>query len=257
MDSEESPIIRMEGITKRFGRVIALSDVDIELRENEVMGLVGDNGSGKSTLIKTLVGVHRPDAGSVSIRGERVKIHSPEQARAHGISTVYQDLALVNELSVATNMFLDRYPRKQIGRIVSIVDWDTMNDEAARILRERMNLDIDPTAKVEFLSGGERQAIAIGRALVTDPDIVVMDEPTSALSPDSAERVIDLVDTLREEGLSVIIIDHNLDEVFSVTDRLTVLRNGNHVATVDSDSVSEDEVVQMMVQGKAAAPSSG
>lgn len=250
MSDGDTPLVQMSGITKRFGRVVALSDVDFEVKETEVMGLLGDNGSGKSTLIKTLVGVHQPDAGEIRIRGEPRTFKTPEQARAEGISTVYQDLALVNEMSVAANMFLDRYPRKRLAGILPIVDWGAMNDEAERILRERMNLNIDPTALVEFLSGGERQAIAIARALVTDPDIIVMDEPTSALSPDSAERVMDLVETLREEGISVIIINHNLDEVFEVTDRVTVLHNGQHVATVNSDEVTEDEVVQMMVQGK-------
>ena len=242
-------LIEMEGIHKRFGRVVALNGVDLRVRENEVMGLLGDNGSGKSTLVKTLVGVHQPDEGTISIRGEEVTIASPKKAREYGISTVYQDLALVNEQTVAANMFLARNPTKKLGGILTVVDWDEMNERAERILRERMNLNIDPTARVEFLSGGERQAVAIARALVTDPDIVVMDEPTSALSPDSAKRVQELVKTLRDEGLSVVIISHDMDAVLDITDRVTVLENGNHVGTVPTESVTQSQIVEMMMTG--------
>jgi ABC-type sugar transport system ATPase subunit len=241
----------MLGITKRFGRLVALNGVDLDLREGEILGLLGDNGSGKSTLVKTLVGVHQPDSGTVTIRGEKVDINNPKQAREYGISTVYQDLALVNEQSVAANMFLARTPMKRLFGFFPIINWNQMNQEAERILKERMDLDIDPTARVEFLSGGERQSIAIARALVTDPDILILDEPTSALSPDSAKRVEELVKTLREEeGISVIIISHNMDEVFNLTDRITVLDNGNLAGTVDTDEVTRRDVVEMMVSGK-------
>jgi ABC-type sugar transport system ATPase subunit len=240
----------MRGIRKQFGRLVALDGVDLDLREGEVLGLLGDNGSGKSTLVKTLVGVHQPDGGTVTIRGEQVDIDNPKEAREYGISTVYQDLALVNEQTVAANMFLARTPMKRLFGILPVIDWERMNREAERILKERMNLDIDPTARVEFLSGGERQSIAIARALVTDPDILVLDEPTSALSPDSAERVEELVKTLRaEEDISVIIISHNMDEVFNLTDRITVLDNGKLVGTVDTDTVDRRDVVEMMVSG--------
>lgn len=241
----------MQGIRKRFGRLVALNGVDLELRESEILGLLGDNGSGKSTLVKTLVGVHQPDGGTVTIRGEEVDIDNPKKAREYGISTVYQDLALVNEQSVAANMFLARTPMKRLFGLLPVIDWERMNREAERILKERMNLDIDPTARVEFLSGGERQSIAIARALITDPDILILDEPTSALSPDSAERVEKLVETLREEeGISVIIISHNMDEVFNLTDRITVLDNGRLVDTVETEAVTRQDVVEMMVSGK-------
>jgi len=252
-DSDASSLIEMENIHKSFGRVIALADVDFELNENEVMGLLGDNGSGKSTLVKCLVGVHQPDEGTIRIRGQEVNIDSPKLARTYGISTVYQDLALVNELTVAANMFLARNPVKRIGGVVPIVDWKGMNRQAEKILRERMNLNIDPTTRVEFLSGGERQSIAIARALVTDPDIIVMDEPTSALSPDSAERVQELIQTLQDEGISIVVISHNMDEVFSVCDRVTVLDNGNHVGTVETAAVTKNQVVEMMVSGQMPA----
>jgi ABC-type sugar transport system ATPase subunit len=248
-ESAPTPLIEMRGIEKQFGQVVALDGVDLTLESGEILALVGDNGSGKSTLIKTLVGIHQPDAGRISIRGERRRISNPKQAREYGITTVYQDLALVDTLSVAANMFLGRTPTRRLG-ILPQVDWRRMNERAEEILRQRLNIEIDATQEVEYLSGGERQAIAIARALVTDPDIVVMDEPTSALSADSTSRVRDLVRTLNEEGITVLLISHNLDEVFDLAHRVTVLDNGRLVGTVDTGDVSKDEVVQMIVGGE-------
>jgi ABC-type sugar transport system ATPase subunit len=250
--ADEVPLIEMRGIEKRFGQVVALDGVDLWLEPGEILALVGDNGSGKSTLIKTLVGFHQPDAGTIAIRGEEREIPSPKAARKHGVSTVYQDLALVDTLSVATNMFLGRTPVTRLG-FLPRVDWDRMNEEAEEILRTRLNIDIDATQEVEYLSGGERQAVAIGRALVTDPDIVVMDEPMSALSTDSKGRVRDLVRTLNDEGVSVLLISHSLDEVFSLADRVTVLDNGHLVGSVETDRVSTDDVVGMIVGGETPA----
>jgi len=247
---ETPPLIEMENIHKRFGRVRALSGIDLELQDGEVLGLLGDNGSGKSTLIKTLVGVHSADEGEIRIRGEPVSIDSPKTARQYGIATVYQDLALVNEMSVAANVFLDRYPRKRLASIVPMIDWQEMNERAEELIQRRLNLDLDVTKKVEFFSGGERQAIAVARALVTDPDIVIMDEPTSALSAESARRVQQLLRELNEEGISIIVISHNLDEVFELTDRITVLRSGELVGTVESGAVDKNDVVTMMVDGR-------
>ncbi|QIO22833.1 ATP-binding cassette domain-containing protein [Haloarcula sp. JP-L23] len=251
-ESGTTNLIEMRGIEKHFGRVVALNGVDLEVREGEIMGLLGDNGSGKSTLIKTLVGVHQPDAGEVFIRGEQVHISNPKEARKYGISTVYQDLALVDTLSVSANMFLARNPMKRYAGI-SVVDWETMNEQAEEIIRSRLNLEIDPTARVEFLSGGERQAVAIARSLVTEPDLVIMDEPTSALSADSARRVRDLIQTLNDEGITVLLITHNMDEVFALTDRVTILDSGDLVGTVDTDRVTKEDIVQMMVSGEMPA----
>jgi len=247
MPDEEESVLEMENIGKRFGTVQALDDVNLTVDENEIVGLVGDNGAGKSTLVKTLVGLHDPDAGEVRMHGERIDIGDPKEARKHGIATVYQDLALVDELSVAANLHLGRPLTKQIGGIIPVVDWPKMNQNAAEVLRENLNIHIDPESKVEFLSGGERQAVAICRALITDPDVIVMDEPTSALSADAAERVIKLIRSLRDQGLSIVVISHNLDEIFEVTDRMTILSNGQHISTVDADEVDREQVVQMMV----------
>jgi ABC-type sugar transport system ATPase subunit len=252
MSDEKQPLIEMRGIEKSFGRVHALKGVDLEVRDGEIMGLVGDNGAGKSTLVKTLVGIHQPDAGEIYIDGTRTTIESPKEAQKHGIATVYQDLALVDELPVHANMFLGRTKKnRHLGGLFHTIDWKGMREEAERTLSERLNFQVPTDAKVEFLSGGERQAVAIGRALVTDPDVVVLDEPTSALSADAAQRVIDLVKTLRDEGISVLLISHNLEEVFSLTDRITVLRAGERIQTVESADVTEDEVVEMMITGKS------
>ncbi len=244
-----APLVEARGVTKNFGNITALDGVDLTLREGEILGLLGDNGSGKSTMVKILVGIHEPNAGEVRIRGEQVDISGPKDARDHGIATVYQDLALVDELSVAENIFLGRMPRKSVAGVVSVIDYDRMREEAERILRERLNIRLDPTTRVEFLSGGERQAVAIARALVTDPDIVIMDEPTSALSADSTARVRDLIRSLRAEGITILIISHDLNEVFELADRITVLDNGNLVGSVDIDEVVEDDVVKMMMSG--------
>jgi len=244
-----TPLVEARGITKNFGNITALHDVDLTLREEEILGLLGDNGSGKSTMVKVLVGIHEPTAGEVRIRGEPVDIGGPSEAREHGIATVYQDLALVDELSVAQNMFLGRMPRTSVGGVVSVIDYDRMREEAERILSERLNIHLDPTTKVEFLSGGERQAVAIARALVTHPDIVIMDEPTSALSADSTARVQNLIENLRAEGITVLIISHDLGEIFDLADRITVLDNGGLVGTVAIDEVVEDDVVKMMMSG--------
>ena len=241
----------MRGIEKYFGRVAALTGVDLELRQKEILGLLGDNGSGKSTLIKVLVGVHQADAGDVSIRGQRVDIDSPKTAREYGIETVFQDLALINEQSVAANIFLDRYPKRNIAGVVPRIDWAEVNRRAEAVLKERLNLDLDVTKEVEFFSGGERQAVAVARALVTEPDVIIMDEPTSALSAESARRVRDLIRELNEQGVAIVLITHNLEEVFDLTDRISVLRSGSLVGTVDSATVTKNDIVTMMIDGTA------
>lgn len=252
MTSETSqPRIEVDHVQKRFGTVEALSDVSLTLEDNEVLGLVGDNGAGKSTFIKTLVGIHQPDGGEIRFKGEPVTVDGPKHARKLGIGTVYQDLALVDELSVAENLYLGRMPVKKLGGLISVVDREYMTQEAERILSEHLNIHVDPDTPVEYLSGGERQAVAIGRALVTDPDIVLLDEPTSALSKAAVEHVEDLVEQLRDSGHSVILIDHNLEEVLSMTDRVAILYQGRIVDVLDTETITRDDVVSMMVSGKS------
>jgi ABC-type sugar transport system ATPase subunit len=244
------PLIEVRNVKKRFGTVEALSGVSLTLEDNEVLGLVGDNGAGKSTLVKTLVGIHQPDEGEIRFNGEPVTIDGPKHARQLGVGTVYQDLALVDELSVAENLVLGRMPTRKFAGFLPVVDTDWMNEEADRILGERLNIHVDPETPVEYLSGGERQAVAIGRALVTDPDIVLLDEPTSALSKAAVDHVESLVEQLRDTGHSVILIDHNLEEVLSMTDRIAVLYHGRVVDVVDADDVTRDEIVSMMISGQ-------
>lgn len=247
--TSQQPVLSMEGIHKSFGRVQALEDVDFRLYDGEVVGLVGDNGAGKSTLIRTLVGTHTPDSGQIYINQEPVTINDPSKARQLGITTVYQDLALVDELSVAANMFLGR---PKCGRKFGFksLDWSYMRERSNEILSSQLNVSIDPSNKVEFLSGGERQSVAIGRALVTDPDILILDEPTSALSADATERVKDLVLRLnKEQNINIVLISHDLAEIFSLCDRLTVLKNGRNVTSVEATDTDEEEVVQLMVAG--------
>lgn len=251
MAADDDPLVEMRGIDKRFGRIQALENVDLEVRDGEIMGLVGDNGAGKSTLIKTLVGIHEPDYGEIRINGESITIESPKEAQKYGIATVYQDLALIDQLTVAANIFLGHTKTRKLGGVLPVIDWEGMRDEAAATLQNRLNFDVPVDSKVEFLSGGERQAVAIGRALITDPDLIILDEPTSALSTDAADRVIDLVKTLRDEGISVLLISHSLEEIFSLTDRITVLHSGQCVGTVTSSEVTEEEVVEMMIAGNA------
>jgi ABC-type sugar transport system ATPase subunit len=253
MASENGALIEMRGVKKRFGTVEALSGVDLEIKENEVLGLVGDNGAGKSTTVKTLVGLHQPDEGEILFRGKPMEVSGPKEARELGISTVYQDLALVNELSVAENMFLGRLPTRRLAGVLPVADWDTMEAEAEAILGDRLNIHVNPNSPVEYLSGGERQAVAIGRALVTDPEIVFLDEPTSALSKASGELVEQLVAELKETGHTILLIDHNLEEVISMCDRIAVMFNGQVVDVVDADAVTRDQIVAMMISGDSAA----
>lgn len=246
MSSSPGNIVEMNDIEKRFGKVIALSRANLSIRENEIMGLVGDNGAGKSTLVKCLVGVHSPDSGTIKINGEEVQIQNPKDASNHRIATVYQDLALVDQLSVSSNVFLGQMPKKGFGPI-KYIDWEYMRQESKRIIEEELNLVLDPDAQTEFLSGGERQAVAVARALVSDPDIIVLDEPTSALSAQATENVIDLINQLQERGITVLIISHTIEELVDIVDRITVLANGRDVGTLDSADASKERVVEMMV----------
>jgi ABC-type sugar transport system ATPase subunit len=231
--------------------VTALEGVDFEVGRDEIVGVLGDNGAGKSTLCKILTGYHRPDGGEIRFKGEPVSLDSPTDARKLGIEAVYQDLALVDSRDIESNIFLGRAPRKKLGGILPVLDWKRMEREAEEILRDQFDLDVDMRQdRVEHLSGGERQAVAIARALVTDPEVVLLDEPVSALSPDLVRRVLEVVRDLRDDGKSIVLITHNLEEIFDITDRILVLYNGRRVGMVDTDSVTESDVTQMIVEGR-------
>jgi len=227
--TESTPIVEMRNITKRFAAVRALRGVDLVLHHNEVLGLVGDNAAGKSTLMKVLSGAYIPDEGEIFIEGKKIHISDPFHARHLGIEMVYQDLALVNHLDVADNVFLGREVMSvRLGRI-GVLDRRHMEQETRRLL-ERLKIDISSVRlKVESLSGGQRQSVAIARATAFNAKVTIMDEPTAALSVAAIGKVLDLVRQLKAQGNSIIIISHRLEDIYKVCDRMVVLRHGRKV----------------------------
>jgi ABC-type sugar transport system ATPase subunit len=249
-----APLLEARGIEKRFGRVTALREGALELQEGEVHALVGDNGAGKSTLIKIISGVLEPDAGELMLEGSPVTIASPHDARALGIETVYQDLALAEHLDAAANLFLGRealLPRPLAW--LGFLDKRAMRRRAVQELR-RLKIGIPSVVQpVLSLSGGQRQAIAVARAIAWGRRIVIMDEPTAALGVRESAMVLELIKDVRNHGLSVIMISHDLPEVFAVADRITVMRLGRSLVTLRKDETSLDAIVSMMTGAAAAA----
>lgn len=231
MDSKTvtTPIVEMRNIKKNFGAVQALKGVDLALYHNEVLGLVGDNAAGKSTLMKVLSGAYIPDEGEILIDGEKAHVASPMDARRQGIEMVYQDYALANNLDVAGNVFLGReMVRFRLGPF-GVMDYHHMEQETKSLLN-RLKIDISSVRlKVERLSGGQRQAVAIARATAFNAKVIIMDEPTAALSVAAIDKVLDLVRELKAQGSSIIIISHRLEDIYNVSDRMIVLRHGRKV----------------------------
>jgi ABC-type sugar transport system ATPase subunit len=240
-------ILQMAEIDKRFPGVHALDHVDFNLREGEVHVLLGENGAGKSTLMKVLSGSIRPDSGRISIMGRDISFLSPETAHEMGIGMVYQELSLVPALSVAENIFLGKLHRTRLGT----VDWATIRAEAAKIL-EDLGLSIDPKTEVRRLDVAEQQLTEIARILTAQPKIVLLDEPTSALSDAERERLFALIDRLRRRGVGIVYISHRLAEVPLVAQRVTVMRDGKVIATLDVQDADEPTLVGMMVGRKLA-----
>jgi simple sugar transport system ATP-binding protein len=241
----ETPVVHMESIVKRFGTVTALDNVDLTVGRQQVMALVGDNGAGKSTLIKILTGIYMPTSGQIYFEGQPVQIRSPQEARALGIETVYQDLALVNQMSIARNFFLGREPVRQIGP-VHWLDMRKMNDQTHLSLRD-IGIEIrSPVEKVGKLSGGERQSIAIGRALFFGARLLILDEPTSALSVAETHKVLTYTLNAKERGLSVIFITHNIHHVYQVADAYTIIRHGKRVGTYAKAELTPDDIAALI-----------
>jgi simple sugar transport system ATP-binding protein len=235
----------MEGIIKRFGTITALDGVDFTVQEQQVMALLGDNGAGKSTLIKILTGVHMPDEGQIYFEGQPVKIRSPRDARALGVETVYQDLALVNLMSITRNFFLGRELARQVGPI----NWLDMRkmDRLTRSGLSDVGIEIrSPSERVGLLSGGERQSIAIGRAMHFGAKLLILDEPTSALSVAETRKVLRYTLNAKERGLSVIFISHNVRHVYQVADAYTILRRGCKVGTYAKGELTEDGIADII-----------
>lgn len=227
--TDDTPIVEMRNIKKSFAAVRALRGVDLVLRHNEVLGLVGDNAAGKSTLMKVLSGAYTPDEGEIFIEGKKAHINDPLHARHLGIEMVYQDLALVSKLNVAANVFLGREVMSpRLGRI-GVMDRHHMEEETQRLL-DRLKIDISSVhLDVESLSGGQRQTVAIARATAFDAKVIIMDEPTAALSVAAIGKVLDLVRELKAQGSSIIVISHRLEDIYEVSDRMIVLRHGRKV----------------------------
>jgi D-xylose transport system ATP-binding protein len=239
-----TPVLALKGVSKSFGPVQALSEVDFEVHSGEVVALVGDNGAGKSTLVKTIAGIHGADEGSIIFEGNEVKIHGPTDAVHLGIATVYQDLALCDNLDVVENLFLGR---EQIGEgpaaITRQMDEVTMEKRTGELLSRLAVTIVNLRAEVGTLSGGQRQQTAIARSLLGDPKVVLLDEPTAALGVRQTAQVLELIKRLREEGHGVVVISHNLADVFEVADRVFVLRLGREAGDFDVREVSQEEVV--------------
>ncbi|MBA0052049.1 sugar ABC transporter ATP-binding protein [Streptomyces sp. AJS327] len=233
-----TPQLALRGVSKRFGAVQALTKVDLEIRTGEVVALVGDNGAGKSTLVKTVAGVHPIDSGTVEWEGRPVSIHRPHDAQSLGIATVYQDLALCDNLDVVANLFLGSELRS-----ATVLDEIAM-EKRARELLETLSIRI-PSVRIPVasLSGGQRQVVAIARALIGDPRVVILDEPTAALGVEQTAQVLDLVERLRQRGLGVILISHNMADVRAVADRVAVLRLGRNNGVFRLADTSHEEIV--------------
>src|SRR5215210_3381603 len=235
------PILALRQVTKRFGGAMALDGVDFDLRAGEIHGLLGENGAGKSTLMKILSGVHSPDEGEVVIRGQSVRLRSPSDAQSHGVGMIYQELSMMPTLSVAENVFLGRQPLNRFG----LVDWKRMNAEASSQLSE-LGIEINASERLGALSLGTQQLIEIARIVFSGAEIIILDEPTSALSGPEAERLFALMRELRARGKSLIFISHFLEDVLAVADRVTILKNSRKVDTLVNAGVTKHRLIELM-----------
>jgi D-xylose transport system ATP-binding protein len=246
-----TPLLELRGISKSFGAVQALSDVDFDVHAGEVVGLVGDNGAGKSTLVKVMSGIHLPDDGEYHFDGERRNVHGPNDTAALGVATVYQDLALCDNLDVVANLFIGREEiSRGPSRLVRELDEPSMEKQAAELLRT-FSINIPSLrAEVGMMSGGQRQSIAIARSLVGDARVVLLDEPTAALGVAQTAQVLELVKRLREQGLGVVVISHNLSDVFEVVDRIYVMRLGRKAGVYNIEDTNQEEIVGAITGGR-------
>ncbi len=241
------PILEVRNITKRFGGLVAVDNVDMQVYPGEVVGLLGDNGAGKSTLIKMVSGVYHPTEGQIFYQGKEVAINNPMDALRIGIETIYQDLALAENLNVYSNIFLGREKKKKFIGAINVLDHDYMHQEAQKVL-ERLDIEIPSLKnKIGMLSGGQRQAVAISRSIYWDAKLLIMDEPTAALGVAEQKKVLDLVLTLKSQNVPIIIISHQMHDVFSVADRVIVMRRGKKAGERLIKETNPDEVVGLIV----------
>jgi D-xylose transport system ATP-binding protein len=240
------PLVELRNIRVSFGGVHAVDDVTVDLYPGEVVGLVGGNGAGKSTLIRTLSGAHLPDSGEIRVDGKPVTITNPREAKALGIETIYQTLALADNVDATANMFLGRE---------LMTRWGTLDDSAMQDATRRVMKRLNPKFRnfktaVKSLSGGQRQSVAIARAVHFNARILIMDEPTAALGPAETAQVMDLIAQLKQEGIGIFLISHDIHDVFDLADRISVMLQGKLVGTVNKNDVTKDEVLGMIIMGK-------
>ena len=245
-------LLQAINLTKRFGGLTAVDNVSVDVNKGEVMGLVGDNGAGKSTLIKMISGVYQPNDGEIIYDGRKVTFNNPREARDMGIETIYQDLALAENLDVGANIFLGReVKRSYIGGLVKTLDRNKMRDESEAVL-DRLDIRVPYlNQQIRNLSGGQRQAVAIARTIYWNARLVIMDEPTAALGVSEQHKLLRTVRSLAEQGVPVIMISHNMQDVFAVSDRIVVLRRGKKVGDLIAKDTTPDEVVSLMVGAEA------
>lgn len=241
-----TPLVDMRDICISFGGVHAVDHVSVDLHAGEVVGLLGHNGAGKSTLIKILSGAYQADSGEIRIKGEQATITNPRDARSYKIETIYQTLALADNLDAASNLFLGR----ELVTAFGLVDDDAMESETRKIMA-RLNPNFQKFADpVSALSGGQRQSVAIARAVYFDAQILIMDEPTAALGPHETQMVAELIGQLKSEGIGIFLISHDIHDVMNLCDRASVMKNGKLVGTVDVNDVTDDDLLGMIILGK-------
>ena len=247
-----SLVLQASGLTKRYGNVTALDGADFELRAGEILAVIGDNGAGKSSLIKALSGALIPDQGELLLDGNQVQFHSPADARSHGIETVYQDLAVAPAMTIAENLFLGREILRPgiLGKWLRLIDKETMLNEAIRYMQD-LKIGIRSMSQaVETLSGGQRQAVAVARATAFARHVVILDEPTAALGVKEGNMVLELIRRVRDRGLAVILISHNMPHVFEIADRIHIQRLGKRIAVVNPKKISMSDAVAVMTGAK-------
>ncbi len=238
-------LVKMNGVVKKFPGVTALSGISFEIKKGEVHVLLGENGAGKSTLMKILSGVHSPTEGTITISGKEFKRLTPIESTENGISVIYQELSVINELSIAENLFVGKLPTKKLG-FFEVVDYSEMYKRAAELLK-KVGLKRDPKTLVEEISISEKQQVEIAKALAKDSKVIIMDEPTASLTSEEVNHLFEIIKTLKKEGKGIVFISHKLSEIIEIGDRVSVLKDGKYVGTKKVSEVSEDDLVTMMV----------